>query len=162
LCDRLFCCDCFFDCFPCFKTLIAFSLILSLHILFGCQFPKLFGSTIRRLTCKMAKWYHRHRRLKSSSTTRKAKYEALDFTASLRCWRPEVFGFLCVSLQSNYEPIIPSSTIIIDYLKPSMHIVRSPLSLQSFLFNWIKSYLLSVDSSSLASVNLRVRFHLRG
>jgi hypothetical protein len=94
----------------------------------------------------------------------KAKDEALDFTTSVRHWRLEAIACLSVfDCYITFVSIIPWSSIIFGYhLRPLMHIVWSPFSLQSFLFNLIKSYLLSLNSSSLASLNLGARFFLKG
>jgi hypothetical protein len=94
---------------------------------------------------------------------KKAKDEALDVTLSLRHWIHEAIAYLSkFDCYRIFEPIISWSTIILDYLKPLMHIVCSPLSLLSFIFDPFKSYLLSPNSSALATLNLGARFLLRG
>jgi hypothetical protein len=102
---------CLSDCFSCFKTRMAFSLILSPPILFGCWFSKVFRSTIRRLTCKKDKCCHRQWQL-IFTNNEKAKDEDLNFNASLRCWRLE--GIVCLfesfDCYITFEPIIPGST----------------------------------------------------
>jgi hypothetical protein len=104
----------------------------------------------------------------SSTTTEvfinieKAKDEALDFTTSLWSWIPKVFACLSDCYRKSLSLPLLDQHFIFGYLKPLMHIVWSLFSLQPFLFNLIKSYLLSVNSSSLSSLNLGARFLLRG
>jgi hypothetical protein len=148
--------------FSCFKTFMAHSLILSLPILFGCRFLELFGSMIIRLTCKKDKWCHHQQQMKSSLTTRKLK---------MKPWTsPHLFGvedlkYLLAWLFDCYRKSLSLSFLdqhfIFGYLKPLMHIVWSPFAIQSFLFNLIKSYLLSANSSPLASLNIRTRILFR-
>jgi hypothetical protein len=98
---------------------------------------------------------------RSSLTMEKLK---MKLQASLRLLGVEDMKHLLAwvfDCYRNFEPIIPWSTIILDYLKPLMHIVCSQLSLQSFLFNPTKSYLSSANSLAPASLNLGVRFFLR-
>jgi hypothetical protein len=95
--------------FSCLKPL-TFIPILGLHILFGCQFPRLFRSTIRSLGCKKDKWYHHLQQLKSSSTTRKLKMKP---RTSSRLFGVEDMKLACLSdwlLWKIFESIPPRST----------------------------------------------------
>jgi hypothetical protein len=146
-----------------FKNLLAYSHILTLPILSGGWFPKSFGSMIRRITCKKDNLCHHQKQPKSSSTMRKLKMKlpasshllGVEDIKQLLVW---VILITITSLRLSFL----DQHFIFGYLKSLIHYVWSPLSLQSFLFYCINSYLLTTNSSSLASLNLGVRFLVWG
>jgi hypothetical protein len=129
---------------------------------FVCRFPKLFGSTIGRFTFKKGKWYHRHRQLKSSSTSRKLKTKPWTSPplSALKTW--SVCMLECLIAIEPLSLWLLDQLVILDYLKALVHIVCSPSVVQSILIYRINSYLLSPKFLILLSLNLRARFLLGG